>query len=350
MVSSKKLPSEIKSNAEYDSFCYQEICQVYPISNEEDNILMDCIAPESISFLPKYDDYKETSFVEAKVILATNSPNSNDCTQSLMGLSKPMFTYCQVIKSHIEDESNLGITFETIDKNKMYISCIDPGSPFERPGCIFTGDQIIAIDGISTEHFSPCELLEMYKTSSSPNISITVMNASGDANTFMNSIEVPSGDCHLGLSLYNKSKYKGTLFVYDICNNGSLCSSLLGPGHQLLTINNIPCINLRAYDAATLLHNTTAASGTINGSLVSISQYKNILSRIPTRSKEHLTTVISRTPITTNQLESSNRCKNMYRMISHGLHKVTRCNKNSRGSSRRKHTSLSAMATIDNSI
>jgi PDZ domain len=289
MISSFKLRHDVQLPNEIGS-CDFVTCEAIPSSSCNQTVL----SSSHNDILPTSWTYsRDHKILAAEIVSPTilgHSPTYGG--QEILGLSRPSFIFCKVIKPY--QESSIGIHFSKRDEfDIVRIRNIDPSSPFARSGCLQPGDEIIAVNGMSIVGLNVRKITKILVTSIEY-MSITVKTVNGDSSTFLNSIQKATKHDRLGINLRNVRNKGGMLIIDDIGGGSILSSSLLTPGHQLLTINDVDCCIMHATEVAKLSQNTNATKQQTEDNIDSEEYYHiNILSRAPPSSNNILATVVS---------------------------------------------------------
>lgn len=260
-----------------NDFQFAILCPAVHITSQ-DTMLQDCFVNsiDADAIWSDQDSEGETDTVEARALMQTTG--SFDTTYSLQdtsGYSRPMFIFCQIIKPSKEFPIGLELKHDSRD-DVTRISKIDPNSPFAKAKCLQAGDHLIAINGQSVRTMNIKKITELIQSIVGL-ISITVRNEKGDSNTVLNSVPKQNADTKVGLAVRNDWRNGAKLCVSKIREDSPFLSSLLNVGQQILMINDVPCGNLRAADAAALIrqsHNGTCSDSNIPSSLTILSTIK----------------------------------------------------------------------------
>lgn len=158
---------------------------------------------------------------------------------------RPKFLYVMVQKLPTE---SCGLVFRK-DHRGVYIHKIRSDSLFAHTA-LQEGDRVIAINGVACASSSLKYVATLIGRARSQ-LSICADNPSGDAGTFLSSVQKHTLDEKLGVSF---QRSRGALIIPRVLSAGLFGRSLLVPGHRCLVINGECCEGLDAKLAAGITH------------------------------------------------------------------------------------------------
>lgn len=283
--------NEDQGNVTYSEFGFATLCPAVQISCDS-TMLQDCFIQTVDAEAVWSDDdcAEEPMTLEARALMPSNL--SFDATYSLQytsGYSRPMFIYCHVIKQSADSAIGVNLRHDTRD-GIVRIRKIDPNSAIGRAKCLQVGDHVIAVNGHSVRAMTVKQIADLVR-SIGGSISITVRNENGDPSVVLNSIQKHNKEqAKYGLAVRNDSRNGGKLIVSKIRDDSPLMASLLNVGQHILMINNVPCSNLPAPEAAALIRQSSNCTSSDPNSPT----YLTVLSTIQFRKTlTDLATVIS---------------------------------------------------------
>ena len=221
-----------------------------------------------------------------------------DGTNVAISAIRPEYIYCKIIKPR--PDAPLGISFlshrikkrRTTDRDNNTdtdtdLRCVvqsiardgllgDWSSHYVRPG-----DIVLSVNGSSTAGLDAPQIAALLRDSHDT-VSLTVHNPQGDPRTVASTVQKPTPDSRIGISL--RSNLAGTkLKVGHVLADSLFADSLLVPGHRCLEINGHDCKCMLAAGAADCLR---------QGGMITI------LSRAPAAKREPRAVVLCREPRT----------------------------------------------------
>jgi len=216
-----------------------------------------------------------------------------DDTNVAISAIRPEYIYCKIIKPR--PDAPLGISFlshrvkkrrpnDRHNNTDTDLRCVvqtiardgllgDWSSHYMRPG-----DIVLSVNGSSTAGLDATQIAALLRDSHDT-VSLTVHNPQGDPRTVASTVQKPTPDCRIGISL--RSNLAGTkLKVGRVLPDSLFADSLLVAGHRCLEINGHDCQCMLAAGAADCLRQ--------GGSLITI------LSRAPAAKREPRAVVLCR--------------------------------------------------------
>lgn len=204
------------------------------------------------------EERNQVPFVEAELLSTIESCSSEGSVsdQSIASASvaheslyyayeRPRFVYVMVQKRPTE---SVGLVFRK-DQRGVYIHKIMSDSLFAHTA-LKKGDRLIAINGVACAS-SSLKYVATLIGRARLQMSICADNPSGDAGTFLSSVQKHTLDEKIGVSF---QRSRGALIIPRVSPSGLFGRSLLVPGHRCLVINGELCDGLDAKLAADITH------------------------------------------------------------------------------------------------
>lgn len=251
--------------------CYDHnfvrICEAIPIPTKAE-IFQDCFARTiraDVMESHESDTMEATNVLEAKAMMppTTHFDGTYGAQETLLAYARPMFIYCHTFKNSKDCRLGLHIQYE---HDAVKICRIDADSLLDSTKCLRPGDQLIAINGCSLRTLNRDQIHEFIQNATG-SISFTVRNQYGDPNIVLSSVQKASSLSKVGLAFRNDWTDGAKLIVSSIHEESPFRSSLLCVGQQIISIQDVPCSNLSAAEAAELCRESSTCS---NGNQVAI--------------------------------------------------------------------------------
>jgi len=200
--------------------------------------------------------------VRAREARVTSGPAFEVDTQ-IASYARPEYVHAQVIKP--THSASVGIAFRSrVIRDKAtgksflrtFISSIADDGLF---GCLSShylrsGDEVISVNNMSTLKMDATKIAALLKDCRGT-ISITARNDNGDPRTVASTVQKPSQNGRIGLSV--RSNTAGTkLKIHNVNDDSIFANSLLVAGHRCLEINGHACKSMLATEAAECLRNS----------------------------------------------------------------------------------------------
>jgi len=199
---------------------------------------------------------------EAPVVATSSSCEAVEDTV-VASYGRPEFIYVRVIKP--KPGTVVGLGFQTRMKRdqetgepflKTTVRSISDDGLFGRLSSHYLrpGDEVISVNNVSAQKMDADKIAALLKASQGT-VSLTVRNAYGDPRTVASSVQKPTSNSRIGISV--RSNTAGTKLKVSLINTDSLfANSLLVAGHRCLEINGHSCKSMLATGAAECLRNS----------------------------------------------------------------------------------------------
>lgn len=246
------MKSKIKRSSNNDQN-FSKICEAIAVPIKVE-IFQDCFertVHANVITSEDYYDKTNNAILEAKAVMPSEMYfDSTYSVQETSGYSRPMLIYCHILKPIKDYPIGLHIKYED---DIIRISQIDKNSLLDRAKCLIPGDQIVAINGCAIRGMNTKQIYDVIRNAIG-SISFTIRNNNGDPTIVLNSIQNTGPQCKVGVAFRNDWNNRAKLIISSINDDSPYNSSLLCIGQQVIAIQDIPCSNLLAADAAELCH------------------------------------------------------------------------------------------------
>jgi hypothetical protein len=147
--------------------------------------------------------------------------------------------------------SPIGVVLQHSPTTKQVrLHSIHPGTPAERSP-LKPGDIILSVNSKNCSDLNGNEVGTLIRTAYGK-LTIIAHNEDGDSNLVESMVAKPSliRNKKWGISLKN---INNKIVIAKITSHGLLCDSLVNEGDELMLINETPCIQMSAMDAASMI-------------------------------------------------------------------------------------------------